>query len=264
MPDSTRSRRSLYVLLCCAALLLVGSVTAAAGRRADAMAGAPAGAAAASPLPSPADPVVVAAAPPGTTPAPVASDPAAEPLPSVAAAAQDRAPVPSLVEPAPVAPAPPAPALPAQEPAPVPAPTTSPLERVQAMFLGSVPAAWRDAVPVRFELVDGPYSWANHDGTIQVSVDHAGGQVEILQAAVAHEFGHLIAYQYGSQAFNGAAPAGWPAYSDRPEEAWADCVGQAFIGFSAPSHGLPACNAASLSWTLAWLAVGPGAHPVTA
>ena len=36
---------------------------------------------------------------------------------------------------------------------------------------------------------------------------------------IAHEFGHLIAYRYGSQAFNGAAPAGWPAYSGQPAEA---------------------------------------------
>ena len=40
----------------------------------------------------------------------------------------------------------------------------------------------------------------------------------------------LIAFKYGSQAFNGAAPEGWPAYSARPEEAWADCFAQATTG----------------------------------
>jgi hypothetical protein len=61
----------------------------------------------------------------------------------------------------------------------------------------------------------------------------------------------------------GAPRLGWRGYCDRPEEAWADCVGGTFTGLAAPSHGLPACSGASLDWAAAWLAEGPGAHPIT-
>lgn len=61
----------------------------------------------------------------------------------------------------------------------------------------------------------------------------------------------------GSQAFNGAAPEGWPAYSNRPEEGWADCVSRAFTGIVAPSHGLPDCSGGSLDWAATWLSRAP-------
>jgi hypothetical protein len=134
---------------------------------------------------------------------------------------------------------------------------------VQAAYLASVPGPWRSAIPVRFELIPGDTSWAYSDGTIKIGSTHANGPESILRATVAHEFGHLIAFRYGSQAYTGAAPEGWPTYSGRPEEAWADCVGRAFSGVSAPSHGLPACAGSSLSWAADWLRAGPGAHPAT-
>ena len=134
---------------------------------------------------------------------------------------------------------------------------------MQAAYESSVPAAWRSAIAVRFELIEGNTSWASHDGTIQIGTTHANGSEALLRATVAHEFGHLIAFRYGSQAFNGAAPEGWPAYSNRPEEAWADCVSRAFTGVNDPSHGLPACGGDSLSWTAGWVGAGPGAHPRT-
>lgn len=174
-------------------------------------------------------------------------------------------------------PAPPVTAPPAHKPAPAPAPVQAPppppappappvdpAARVQAAYESSVPAAWRDAIAVRFELIEGNTSWAAHDGTIQIGSVHANGSETLLRATVAHEFGHLIAFKYGSQAFNGAAPEGWPSYSDRPEEAWADCVSRAFTSINDPSHGLPDCAGASLSWTADWTAAGPAAHTRTA
>ena len=59
---------------------------------------------------------------------------------------------------------------------------------------------------------------------------------------LAHEFGHLIAFRYGSQAYVGAPPEGWPAPTHRPEEAWADCVQRAFTGRASASHDLATCD----------------------
>lgn len=130
-------------------------------------------------------------------------------------------------------------------------------DHLQAAYEAAVPAAWRSAITVRLELIGGSTSWADPAGSIQVSEAHATGSHSNLAATLAHEFGHLIAFRFGSQAYNGAAPSGWPAYSDRPEEAWADCVSQAFTGIVAPSHGLPACSGVSLDWTISWLSSPP-------
>ena len=50
---------------------------------------------------------------------------------------------------------------------------------------------------------------------------------------MAHEFGHHVAFGYGTQAELGAAPAGWPVSGNPPVERWADCVSQGFTGVSA-------------------------------
>lgn len=173
------------------------------------------------------------------------------------------APAPRTVVPAPTTTAPRPAVKAAPAPAPAPAPPTDPAVRVQATYEAVVPAAWRDAIAVNFKLIEGDTSWAAHDGTIQIGSVHYNGSDALLKATIAHEFGHLIAFRYGSQAFNGAAPEGWPAYSSRPEEAWADCVSRAFSGVNDPSHGLPACSGDSLSWTASWVSPGPDAHPVT-
>lgn len=134
---------------------------------------------------------------------------------------------------------------------------------MEAAYAASVPSAWRQAIPVRLEVVPGDTSWARSSGVIQVSEHHARGTEAVLRATVAHEFGHLIAFRYGSQRFVGAAPEGWPPYSHDPAEAWADCVARAMTGVDDPSHGLPSCAGASLSWTASWLGEGPAAHPRT-
>lgn len=130
-------------------------------------------------------------------------------------------------------------------------------ERAEASYAASVPAAWRAAISVRIEIIPGHTSWADSQGRIRVSETHARSSAARLSAVMSHEFGHLIAFRYGSQAYPGAAPSGWPAYSDRPEEAWADCVTTAFTGLVDPSHGLPPCTGDSLSWARSWLSQGP-------
>lgn len=197
---------------------------------------------------APVDDSIERQAPPTTVAPPTTSAPTTAPAP-----------------PPPPPPPPPAPEpLPAPAPpAPAPAPVLSPAERVQAAFESSVPAAWRAAVPVRLVLIGGSTSWADHNGDIRVGSAHYNGSDAKLRAVLAHEFGHLIAFRYGSQAFNGAAPSGWPSYGSIPAEAWADCVSQAFTGVLDPSHGLPACSGSSLSWTVGWLAAGPSAYATT-
>lgn len=194
------------------------------------------------------------------------------PAPTTAAPTTTAAPAPTTTAAPAAAPAP-APTTTAPRPAPAPAPPkaqaqpkqqhSDPAARVQATFESQIPTAWRNAIKVNFQLIEGNTSWAQHDGTIQIGSVHYNGSDSLLRATIAHEFGHLIAFEYGSQAFNGAAPEGWPSYSNQPEEAWADCVSRAFTGINDPSHGLPDCSGSSLSWTANWVGPGPSAHEHT-
>ena len=131
------------------------------------------------------------------------------------------------------------------------------MTRIRAAFVDAVPAAWRATVSVTFQLTPGPTSWASTDGLIQVGTYHANGDYNRLRVVLAHEFGHLIAYRWGSQAFLGAAPSGWPSFGSRPQESWADCVSRSFTGIDDPSRGLPSCSGSTFAWTQAWLAPGP-------
>jgi hypothetical protein len=126
-------------------------------------------------------------------------------------------------------------------PTPAPTPEAPPAEHLQASFEATVPAAWRADITVQLESIDGSTSWGWPTGLIQVGTAHLTRGEDTLRTTLAHEFGHLIAYAYVSQAFHGAAPAGWPAYGNEPAEAWADCVARAFTGVDLPSHGLPSC-----------------------
>lgn len=86
---------------------------------------------------------------------------------------------------------------------------------------------------------------------------HAGGDWDRLVAIVAHEFGHHIAFRYGTLATLGAAPAGWPVSGAIPVERWADCVARVFTGYPLGSHTQGACSGDSLEWTRQYLANGP-------
>jgi hypothetical protein len=118
---------------------------------------------------------------------------------------------------------------------------------------------WRNAIPVRFGIIDGRTSWSRTGGAIEIGTYHADGSRSHLLTTVAHEFGHQVAFTYGTWEYLGAAPAGWPYAGPEAAEAWADCVALAFTGIVDPSHGLAPCPADSLQWTAAWLASGPPA-----
>jgi hypothetical protein len=148
---------------------------------------------------------------------------------------------------------PPATALPPTTVPPAPAPAaTDPLDRVLAAYQDTIPDHWKSAVPVHYELRSGSTSLSYPDGLESISTFHADGPFARLQFVIGHEFGHEIAFRYGSGAYAGAAPDGWPGAAD--PEAWADCVGVVFTGRPSPvaSHQCP--EGAALDFTRAWLA----------
>lgn len=251
-------RRVLFVAAAAITINLLGVTAAGAERGAGGAtsrgAGGSAGAAApAGPIPEPAPPTA-----PTEPPRPAAPAGTAE----VAAAPTDTPPPSTLALEAPASSEPPAPE-PVAAPAPEPAPTveahpSDPLARAEQAMQESAPARWLSAIPHRISIIEGTTSYGSTDGTIYVSRFHASGDWDHLRSVLAHEFGHLIAYAYGSQAYLGAPPAGWPdpGYG-RPEEAWADCVEYAFTAIADPAYGMPVCSGSTLSWTQNWLATNP-------
>jgi hypothetical protein len=159
-------------------------------------------------------------------------------------------------------PAPPPTATPTA--APMSPPTGDPggsgVARAQAALDGAVPAVWRSVLAPRIEEIGGTTSWANTDGSLRFGSFHLGGPWQHLRTVMAHELGHLVAFRYGSQAFLGAAPAGFPYTGSHPEEMWADCVARTFTGNIDPSHGLTPCDGDALGFARAFLAGGPEAH----
>src|SRR3546814_13324592 len=113
---------------------------------------------------------------------------------------------------------------------------------VRRAFASALPAAWRSAIPVRLDVIPGYMSSASSSGTIQVSQGHINAGPAIVRAVLAHEFGHLLAFRYGSQAITGAAPPASPYSSPRPEQARAARVRPAFTGLVSPSPRLPDCG----------------------
>jgi hypothetical protein len=129
---------------------------------------------------------------------------------------------------------------------------SDPIDRVLAAYRDTIPDKWKAEVPVHYEVRAGSTSLSYPDGLEAISSFHATGSFVRLEFVIGHEFGHQIAFKFGSGAYNGAAPAGWPGPSD--PEAWADCVGVAFTGRPSPiaSHQCP--EGAALTFTVEWLA----------
>lgn len=167
---------------------------------------------------------------------------------------------PALTTEAPATPAPAPSPEPSPPPPPAPAPVVappaepSPEERIHAALAEAVPGRWRDQIRPHLELIEGSTSWATTPATLSISRTHAEGRWSRLLAVTAHEFGHLIAFAYGTQAYLGAPPEGWPdpGHGD-PAEAWADCVAEAFTGIVDPSYSMPPCPPPTLEWTATWL-----------
>ena len=135
--------------------------------------------------------------------------------------------------------------------------------RGNAALGSAVPSAWLNAVPVRLGVISGTSSLSYADGRLELGAYHLSGPWDRLQAVSAHEFGHHIAFRYGSQAEFGAAPSGWPISGSTPVERWADCVSRSFSGYPLGSHSQAACDGESLDWTTIWLAAGPATHART-
>ena len=142
---------------------------------------------------------------------------------------------------------------------------TASTSRANSALQSVVPAAWRSAIPGAraTRLISGTSSTSAYGRGIWVGRFHAAGPKPQLRSVMAHEFGHHIAFFYGSQAVYGAAPKGFPQ-GVTSVETWADCVAVAFSGVD--KHGTNVkkhCSKAGLRWTKAWLKKGPAAHPRT-
>ena len=211
-----------------------------------------------------ASPTVVAAS---AAPAAVVSEPTTSTAPATTSPTATLDPTserPAAPEPLPAAPPSPEAALEPVQPEPAPPPSPAEAapataeERVAAALVEAVPAAWRDDLAVTVVLIEGSTSWATPSGEIQIGRVHAEGRWSHLVSVLGHEFGHIIAWAYGSHAYNGAAPEGWPDPQHGPSaEAWADCVSEVFTGIVDPSYGMPPCPAHTRDWTAAWLGAGP-------
>ena len=141
--------------------------------------------------------------------------------------------------------------------------TADPIARAQAAITAGVPQAWRDAVPVTFSQIGGSSSLSSKDGRIQMGSSHLAGDWKRLIAIATHEFGHHIAFRYGTQSQLGAPPEGWPTSGAIPVEHWADCVSRSFTAYPLASHHQGTCVDPELGWTALFLDAGPDAHPKT-
>lgn len=142
---------------------------------------------------------------------------------------------------------------------------TASKSRANSALQSVVPAAWRNAIPNAraTRLISGKSSTSGYGQGIWVGRFHAAQSTPLLRHTMAHEFGHHIAFYYGSQVTYGAAPKGFPQ-GVTSVETWADCVARAFSGVSKQGTNVrKPCSKAGLRWTKTWLKKGPAAHPRT-
>ena len=142
---------------------------------------------------------------------------------------------------------------------------TASTSRANSALKSVVPSAWRNAIPDAraTRLISGRSSTSAYRQGIWVGRYHAAQSTPKLRHTMAHEFGHHIAFYYGSQVTYGAAPKGFPQ-GTRSIETWADCVATALTGISKHGSNLnKPCSKAGLRWTKTWLKKGPAAHPRT-
>jgi len=141
---------------------------------------------------------------------------------------------------------------------------SNPRSRALAALSVSVPSAWAAAVPVHVTVVPGSTSQSSEGGVIRLGAGQLVGSWDHARFIATHEWGHQLAFLYGSQAFFGAPPDGFPYHGVHPEEVWADCVARGLTGVSWPTYGLyPQCDAGLAGWARVWLGAGPGARPRT-
>jgi len=109
---------------------------------------------------------------------------------------------------------------------------------------------------VRIEVISGGTSWSHDNGIMELAQGHLSSDSN-ARFTIAHEWAHQVAWKYGTNAYNGAPPAGFPYTGAIPEEMWADCAAIALTGISMRSHGLPICPSDSVAFASSWLAAGP-------
>ncbi|MDP1821427.1 MAG: hypothetical protein Q8K58_16230 [Acidimicrobiales bacterium] len=172
------------------------------------------------------------------------------------------APAPLTTRPPEAAPAPTTPSSPrppSATPAAPPVPAASPGDPqsyAQALLHEMVPARWLAVVPARISVIGGSTSWSHDDGTMDMALGHLADP-DLARFTIAHEWAHLAAWKFGTNAYSGAPPAGFPYDGAMPEEMWADCIGIALSGVHQRSHGLPRCPGGALSFAGAWITAGP-------
>ena len=133
--------------------------------------------------------------------------------------------------------------------------------RLDVAYISALPAAWRSAVPIAsLGLTDGVSSLSWPSGVTVVARIHATGRFTRLQSVLAREWAHHLAFAYGTRAYSGARPAGFPQRTRAGQETWADCVSWAAVGRQYRYDNVPPCSAGALRWTRQWLASGPGGH----
>ena len=190
---------------------------------------------------------------PPTTVAPATTTTVAPPPPPPPAPSTPRAPRPTTTTPPPTTVAP---ASVVNEPAPA-APSPTP-EYAMSLLSQVVPARWLAAVPVHFKVIPGQTSWSSWGGLIEIGEWHLMSSVARAKNVLTHEWGHEVAWLYGTDDYNGAPPAGFPYRGANTEEQWADCVAEALTGTSYPTGGLGRCPGDALSFTAAFFARAPG------
>jgi hypothetical protein len=136
--------------------------------------------------------------------------------------------------------------------------------RAVAALAVSVSRAWGAAVSVKITVIDGNTSWSSSGGVIRFGRGQLVGSWDHARFIATHEWGHQVAFLYGSQADFGAPPDGFPYHGRHPEEVWADCVARTLTGLSWPTdRTYPRCDADLAGWAGSWLAPGPGARTRT-
>lgn len=153
-----------------------------------------------------------------------------------------------------VVPPPSAAPTPTTRPTPPPAPPSTPvlgpvtdlLAYGNQLLREVVPARWLAVVPARVEVIAGNSSWSNWSGLIEIGDWHLTRSVAKAKNVLAHEWAHQVAWRYGTDAYNGAPPAGFPYNGPLAEEQWADCVAEVLSGVQYPSSGLAPCTSAAV------------------
>lgn len=132
--------------------------------------------------------------------------------------------------------------------------------KARGILAAEVPSDWLAALPVDITLIPGRTNYALR-GQLQLATRSLRGRNAVFLTV--HEWGHEVAYQYGTQAFSGAPPTGFPYAGPHPEEVFADCVANALTGATLATGGaFPFCSPDQSAWAGGWLATGPASHPV--